>query len=144
MNEHLLLVWCFPEDSEKTCMIYAGGEIVQCYTDLHNFEDMYPGVLYLEVIDVRDETEKSLERWNNPQAETSRKLASRAGLVSLLSHTTWGFVPLAGPSSASKTLNSTTSPLLARPPSEGQFASPLPGTSRIYGGRKTRGRRTRR
>lgn len=131
----ILLCWCFPEDREEYVMEYTSNELKTALTDSFNFKNLYPGVLFVSVLEEQTLGEKECFRWNNPIAASLHLVANHVGAVLLQPLTIKDFAKAVGLFYPLPKHESFVKALLARPPSEEQFASPLPPTSKIYGGR---------
>lgn len=141
-QDHVLLVFKFPEDDAETFMPYTSDEVSDAKRDAVAFSEMYPGVLFAYVVFVfQDGREEEVFRWSNPLAVKLINLINSAGGVMQLSPMSLGFVNPAG-SFFRKLSKAFSNPALAvRPPLAEQFASPLPSESKTFGGRNRRTRR---
>jgi hypothetical protein len=80
MQEHVLLLFMFPEYDSEYSMAYTRDQLKIAKQDAENFHDMYPGVLYVKIVFVfEDEREECLYSWINPLSAKLTKLASSAG-----------------------------------------------------------------
>jgi hypothetical protein len=136
-QEHVLLLFMFPEYDSEYFMPYTSDQLDEAKLDARNFTEMYPGVLYVSVIYVHtDGREDEVFRWNNPLSARLTKLVSSAGDAMSISPMLSASAQPAGDffRKLSRTFSDTA--LSLRPPSEDQSASPLPSVSKTYGGRK--------
>lgn len=142
MNQnHVLLLFMFPEYDSEYFMSYTSEQIDEAKLDAVNFTEMYPGVLYVAVVFVNsDQSEEQLFRWTNPLAAKLTSLANNAGGAMSPLLTMSGFAEPAGAFFQKLSKKFTNSALASRPPSAEVSAPPSPATSNTYVGR---GRRTR-
>jgi hypothetical protein len=141
-QEHVLLIYKFPEDYDEITMQYTSSEASIARQDGEAFADMYPGVVYIYVVYVFDHGgEEELWRWTNPHSEKLQSLVNSAGAVHWTLDTTSASAPSAGPFFRKLSKAFSDKRLALRPPLAEQFASPLPTTSKPYGGRNRRTRR---
>lgn len=142
-QDHLILVFKFPEYYDEYTMAYSKDEREVVEQDARNFSEMYPQVLYVQVFFVSQHGfEEKLYEWNNPQASQLIRKFTQAGISAGAAMSgfpiTSGFALSAGTSSPKKSTSSSTSLIGARPPSQDEYAAPLPSTSKIYAGRPRR------
>lgn len=139
-QDRILLVFKFPEDDEYF-MTYTSDEMEEAKKDAASFKDMYPGLLYVYIVFVySDDREEEIFRWTNPLAAKLISLINSAGAATLSPFTMSVSVPTVGGFFRKLSKLSSALALARRPPSEGQFASPSPSTSKTYGGRNRRTR----
>lgn len=136
-QEHVLLLFIFPEYDSEYFMPYTSDQIDEAKRDAHNFSEMYPGALYVSVVYVySDGREDELFRWNNPLSAKLQALANSAGGVMSTYPMSLDTAQPAGAFFRKLSKSFLDTALSSRPPSAEVSASPLPTESKTYGGRK--------
>lgn len=138
-QEHVLLLFMFPEYDSEYFMPYTREQIKTATLDADNFKEMYPGVLYVKVMFVyEDAREECLHQWINPLSAKLLKLANPAGLAESISPMSSVSANPAGAFFRKLSKSFSDTALSLRPPSEDQSASPLSTTSKPYDDRRLR------
>lgn len=137
MQEHVLLLFMFPEYDSEYSMAYTRDQLTVAKQDAANFHEMYPGVLYVKVVFVfENEREECLYSWINPLSAKLINLANSAGGAMSTFPMSLASANPAGDFFQKLSKRFSDTRLSLRPPSEEAYAAPLPSASKIYGGRK--------